>query len=255
MKTPEPLSEGKIRITARPTHKGATLPPMRLTLGGEVATLSPDCPEAIFTPGEGERVLFVTTDVPALPQRGWRRALSILLFILFLPLALILLTVNFFADNGQGIRPHSFFEAYDPYRIRREFTLPATGGKDYTLCYTESSYRQKEEGYLPPVLCMEGEEEVTAADPTVTPALSAMRAEFYLYHAPAYLLILSLLSALTVLSVSFLLRGPLTLGILLGAGAMLLVMMTLLAFACLMLVRTVRLCRRVLGGMEGTKDE
>ena len=254
MKTPEPLSEGQIRITVRPMRKGSTPPPMRLTLGGEVATLSPDCPEAVFTPKEGERLLSVSTDVPTLPQRGWRRILSILLFILFLPLALLLMTVNFFADNGQGIRPYRFFEAYDPYRIRRAFTLPATGGVSYTLCYTASTYRKKEECYLPPALFIEGEA-VTAADPTVTPAPSAMRAEFYLYHAPAYLLALSLSAALAVLAVSFFFRGPITLGVLAGAGAMLAVMLALLGFLCLTLIRTVKLYRRVLAGMEEKKDE
>ena len=89
----------------------------------------------------------------------------------------------------------------------------------------------------------------------MTPAPSAMRAEFYLYHAPAYLLALSLSAALAVLAVSFFFRGPITLGVLAGAGAMLAVMLALLGFLCLTLVRTVRLYHRILAGMEEKKDE
>lgn len=243
----EYLPAESVCLRVRAATDGGELPPMLLQLGEREVLLTEDSPEAYFAAADGEMTLTVTTEVPTKRPRGLRLFLLCLLAILLSPLALILLLLNFFADQDGGIRPYSFFEGFRPYRIQRTLPLCPKAGASYTLIYTDSVYLRGEECYRPPSITLAGGEGVIAPPATVTANKRRLYGEFLLYHLPAYLLLYAISLALLALAVSLFFPPPLTAITVAVASVLLLVALSLLAAFTLFLCRTVRLLRRLSG--------
>lgn len=120
-----------------------------------------------------------------------------LLVILLSPLLLFILTINFLADNDNGISIHKFFYGENPFSIKKTFrTTP--NAESIELTFIKPKYDKQTEKYSNPDILIRNAAVLDEME-EIYYDRKAMKKAFFLYHCPAYTVLFLIILALNVL--------------------------------------------------------
>lgn len=182
-----------------------------------------------------------------------RRILTILIF----PLLVMVLTINFLADNDNGISIHKFFYGETPFTTTKSFKIAPINNKPIMLEFVNSQYKRLSKSFSKPNILIHNAD-VRSETQEINYDSKAMRHDFYIYHCPAYAVLFSIIIALNILMIICLrdqfIAVPISYFGVIGIGFCCVIMLTLLIVFICMFVFTYRLYRQVDANMTQNKD-
>lgn len=120
------------------------------------------------------------------------------LVILFFPLLLLIFSINFLADNDNGISIHKFFYAANPFKINKYFRITQSNAEPVELTFVQPEYDKQTKKYSHPDILIRN---AVVADETkeINYDRKPMKDAFLLYHCPAYTVLFLVIIALNAL--------------------------------------------------------